>query len=222
MKPIVKICGLQSAGDLSCLSGAPVDYAGFVLAPSKRQVSIAQLRELVMQLPPGITPVAVTVNASVAKQREVIERTGITHLQLHGDEDAAHCRTLKKQLGSQLQLIKALPARGERTLRQISQYSGVADALLIDTYQPGQRGGSGKTFHWRDIPAYKAACRMAGLPLWIAGGLTPGNVGELIKNYAPDGVDVSSGVERGSGKEKELIRQFIKRVRQYDIEDDRA
>lgn len=213
MKTAIKICGLQTAEDCASLQHKPVQYAGFVLAPSKRKISINILCKLVPCLPHSITPVAVTVNAPTAEIGSIVEMAGVTHIQLHGDEDAAHCVRLRQQLSPHIRLIKALPARGEKTLEQIACYAGVVDAVLLDTYQPHQRGGSGKTFQWHDIPAYQAACRRAGVPLWIAGGLNPDNVQQLIEQYSPDGVDVSSGVERDGIKSADLIEQFVKRVR---------
>lgn len=213
MHTTIKICGLQTEADVMSVNNVSADYAGFVLAPSKRQISIKKLCKLTQQLNQTVTPVAVTVNASEAEIGRIIEDAGITHIQLHGDEDVAYCEQLVQRFAANLTLIKALPARGEQTLQQIRRYADVVDTLLIDTYQPNLRGGSGKTFQWEDIPSYYETCHSADVPLWIAGGLNPSNVQQLIEQYAPDGVDVSSGVEQDGTKSEERIRQFVRKVR---------
>lgn len=120
---------------------------------------------------------------------------------------------IRRRYAPQVHLIKALPAQGSETVAQITRYGDVTDTFLVDTYQPDARGGTGKTFQWEDIPLYQRACRSVGRPLWIAGGLTPDNVGELIERYAPDGVDVASGIEQRGQKSKIRMQQFIQRVR---------
>lgn len=216
MMPAIKICGLQTEEDVGHLFDIPVQFAGFVLAESPRKITINKLCKLVNRLPRLVTPVVVTVNAPVSELGVLIEKAGVTHIQLHGDEDPAYCEQLREIFGQTLRLIKALPARGEETLAQISRYENVIDTLLIDTYQPHQRGGSGKTFQWESIPAYQETAQRAGLPLWIAGGLNPDNVKKLVTRYHPDGVDVSSGVEHNHKKCAKLVSQFVKRVRQHD------
>lgn len=213
IKPTIKICGLQSEGDVIAVNDVSAQYAGFVLAPSKRQISINKLCKLVSRLQNSVTPVAVTVNASAAEVGRMIEEAGVTHIQLHGDENVTHCAQLRQRFAPNITLIKALPARGEKTLQQIRRYGDVVDTILIDTYQPNLRGGSGKTFQWHDIPAYQEACRAINVPLWIAGGLNPDNVQRLIEQHAPDGVDVSSGVEHEGIKSANRMRQFVRKVR---------
>ena len=86
------------------------------------------------------------------------------------------------------------------------------DVLLLDTFDP-QGGGSGKTFRWEAIPPYAEWAAGEGVPLFVAGGLTAGNVGELIAAFAPAGVDVSSGVETDGVKDLQKIRDFARKVK---------
>lgn len=213
MKPSIKICGLQTEADVTSINDVAVQYAGFVLAPSKRQVSINTLCKLLPRLKKTIVPVAVTVNASESEIGRMIEEAGVTHIQLHGDEDVTFCEQLRQRFAPNVTLIKALPARGKNTLASIKHYGDVVDTILIDTYQANLRGGSGKTFQWHDIPAYQEASRAVSVPLWIAGGLDPDNVQRLIEQYVPDGVDVSSGVEHEGIKSVNRMRQFVRKVR---------
>lgn len=91
-------------------------------------------------------------------------------------------------------------------------YAGTVDAFLLDT--PG--GGTGRRFAWDVIPGYAAAARELGVPLFVAGGLDPGNVTDLVGRYGPDGVDVSSGVETDGAKDPAKIAAFLERVRDID------
>lgn len=213
MKVTVKMCGLRSEDDVASLRNLPVQFAGFVLAPSKRKITINTLCKLKTLLPHCVTPVAVMVNPTQKEVDDVIDRAGVTTLQLHGDELPDWCRAVRKRHGSRIALIKALAARGKETVEQMATYGDVVDTFLIDTYQPDARGGTGKTFRWQDIPAYLEAAREVRKPLWIAGGLTPENVQQLLTRYRPDGVDVSSGVEKNGVKSAERMQQFVQRVR---------
>lgn len=98
-------------------------------------------------------------------------------------------------------------------LGMLERYAGAVDAVLLDTLDPGMRGGSGKTFAWERIPAYQERAAELGLPLFIAGGLSPDNVRELTVQYSPYGVDVSSGVESEGAKDIAKIITFVERVK---------
>lgn len=216
MNVTIKLCGFRSETDIAHLHDLSVQFAGFVLAPSKRKITIKKLCKLTRLLPKSVIPVAVMVNPTEAEVDAVVKTAGVTTLQLHGDEDVTWCRSVRKRYGSDIHLIKALPAQGKDTLPKIAAYGSAVDTFLIDTYQHDLRGGTGKTFQWEYIPAYRKACQYVGRPLWIAGGLTPENVRELLTQYSPDGVDVSSGVERNGVKSAELMKQFVQRVKTFD------
>ncbi|WP_138492951.1 phosphoribosylanthranilate isomerase [Paenibacillus pinistramenti] len=98
----------------------------------------------------------------------------------------------------------------------LQPYLGAVDAVLLDTYDPIYGGGSGVAFDWTLIRPYQDWAQARQLPLMIAGGLNEENVGRLVSGYLPDGVDVSSGVERNGVKDTALIKAFVERVRDYD------
>lgn len=197
--------------DVMALNGLPVQYAGFVLAPSKRKVTIKELCQLVTRLHASVTPVAVFVNPTENDIKDVVEKAGVKTIQLHGEESVRACGAWRKKYG--VRIIKALLAASDQTIRRIEKYGSVADVILVDTFQKDVRGGTGKTFEWEDIPRYKEMCRQLNVPLWIAGGLNPDNVQTLITRYAPDGVDVSSGIEINGKKCAKKMKQFVERVR---------
>lgn len=117
--------------------------------------------------------------------------------------------------------FKAISIESDRPeserLSTLDPYAGCIDGLLIDTYDPVYGGGSGKTFAWDLIPPYQEWAKRQGIPLFVAGGLDSDNVSHLIGQYAPYGVDVSSGVESEPGvKDINKVMAFIERVKGND------
>jgi len=222
-KTMVKICGLQDVEVLKSMVHLPLDYVGFVFAPSRRRVSAEQAAVLAAVLAawqtakvPGAA--GVFVNPEMAELRELLTKVNLDVIQLHGHEGPEFCLEVKRAF-PQVQVWKALSVingnnKTGNSCNSIAGYAGVIDALLLDAYDPHQRGGSGQTFAWEEIPAYREQAAELGLPLFIAGGLHPGNVGELLDGYAPDGVDVSSGVETDGVKDLAKMTAFVERVKQ--------
>lgn len=221
----VKICGLQSVDMLASIAHLPIDHIGFVFAKSKRQVTPLQARELIQFVQSssskgGMKPltVGVFVNPSEAELRELLAAAPLDVVQLHGQESPEFCGWVKKQFGVQVfkvvsvQKTDASIPSPEAVASQLNPYLGHIDGLLLDTHDPVYGGGSGLTFAWDCIPVYQAWTRAARIKLLVAGGLTPDNVNYLVETYAPDGVDVSSGVETDGVKDINKITSFVERV----------
>lgn len=215
----VKICGLQSVEVLKSMIHLPVDYIGFVFAKSKRQVSADQAAELAAQLKEWKTSeipksVGVFVNPELAELSDIVKTAGLDVVQLHGSESPELCREVQEQLG--VQVIKAFSVLESGSLSgelKIEDYAGAVDAVLLDTYDPIYGGGSGISFAWEKALPYQAWAKGQGIPCWIAGGLNPDNVTELMRITHPDGVDVSSGVEMNGNKDIDKITAFVERVK---------
>jgi phosphoribosylanthranilate isomerase len=221
---LVKICGLQDVEVLKSMKSLPLDYIGLVFAPSRRKVSLERGAELVAELRswiPGRSPKAagVFVNPELEELQELLVAVPLDVIQLHGQESPDYCLAVKRAF-PQVEVWKALSVQDTKddapgnALASLELYAGAVDALLLDTYDPLQSGGSGRTFAWDVIPAYREAAAKHGLPLFVAGGLHPGNVGELLEHYTPDGVDVSSGVESDGIKDIIKMTAFVERVKQ--------
>ncbi|MEK4039911.1 phosphoribosylanthranilate isomerase [Paenibacillus sp. FSL L8-0493] len=220
---LVKICGLQDVEVLKSMLHLPLDYIGFVFAPSRRKVSIERAAELIAELPnwkTGEIPKAagVFVNPELDELNELLSVVHLDVIQLHGQESPAFCQQVR-QAYPQVQVWKALSvadqerdkAENEYTLED---YEAAVDAVLLDTYDPLQSGGSGRTFAWNKLPEYQEIAVRHGLPLFVAGGLHSDNVGELLDTYVPYGVDVSSGVETDGIKDIQKMTAFVERVKQ--------
>ncbi|TVY11623.1 phosphoribosylanthranilate isomerase [Paenibacillus cremeus] len=225
---MVKICGLQTVEAVRETAGLAVDHIGFMFARSKRQVTPEQAGELIRQgLPVKGTAgrpeaVGVFVNPSKEELSAVLDKAPLDVIQLHGQEDAAFCCWVKETFPGvcvfKVISVTSTSAGGEQSQDSspeaiLSSYKPYIDGVLLDTFDPVYGGGSGKTFDWDAIPPFLSWCRQAGIPLLVAGGLAPDNVADLIQTYAPDGVDVSSGVETDGIKDLTKIRSFVERVK---------
>lgn len=214
----VKICGLRHPDDARHLEGLPVAFAGFVFAESRRRVTPEEAATIAAALPPGVRAVGVFVNPGDTELETVLAAVRLDAVQLHGDEPPERCAQIRARFG--LSVIKAVgvPAEAEAPARDVARavarYAAVCDIILLDTASP-QRGGTGRRFDWHVIPAAFVAAHRAGARLWVAGGITPENVGDLVARHPLDGIDVSSGVETQGRKDPTRIRELVERVRAY-------
>jgi len=192
----VKICGLRSRDAVDAAVEAGADAIGFVFAEgSPRFIDPAGAASLVAGIPSGIETVAVVRNQPIDSVLDWARVSGVTTVQLHGDEPASDAERLREA--------------GFATIRAISidDYRERADELLgerllIDAVEPG----AGLRFDdalLLDSPPT--------IPWILAGGLDPDTVAEAVRVLKPAGVDVSSGVESSRGvKSPELIRAFVR------------
>lgn len=189
----IKICGNMTKSSVDAAARYGADYVGFIMSKSRRQVSPEAVAAMTKDLPEQVKKVGVYVNESLDFVRETAKIAGLDIIQLHGDEDMDYIAKL-----SDFEIFKAVKADDD-----FDKFPGLT--LLIDS--PG--GGTGKAFDWSSLDTKKIKN-----PYFIAGGLTPDNIAEAVKNF-PDayGFDVSSGVETGGQKDDEKIRTFIEGAR---------
>ncbi|MFC4808502.1 phosphoribosylanthranilate isomerase [Paenibacillus sp. GCM10023250] len=214
----VKICGLRDAETMRAMDGLPIDEVGFVFAKSRRQIAPELASELIaaarrLRNAEGAAPrtVGVFVNPTMDELRETLRIAPLDIVQLHGEESPSFCAEARSAFGVAVwKVLSVTPEDGADPdsdgSGRLQAYIGSVDGFLIDT----AGGGTGKTFAWSVIDRYKEAA--GGVPLYVAGGLHPDNVVELVKRYAPGGVDVSSGVETDGAKDMTKIRLFAERV----------
>ena len=203
MKTQVKICGITNVADAVAAAEAGADMIGLnFYEGSPRFLSLHTAAEISHALPPFVLRVGVFVNPEEAQVTEAIAACGLNLLQFHGDEPSEFCT----QFG--LMSVKALRVRDAESLQTLENFN--TDAFLLDAYSKSGLGGTGEKFNWElAIEAQKF-----GKPIFLAGGLTPENVGAAVKQVRPFAVDVSSGVESAPGKKDEAkVRAFIAAVR---------
>jgi phosphoribosylanthranilate isomerase len=169
---------------------------------SPRRVSLATAVAIARALPPFVLRVGVFVNPDETLVSRAIAECGLSLLQFHGDEASDFCT----QFG--VMSVKALRVRDAESLRPLADFQ--TDAFLLDAYARSGLGGTGEKFNW-DLAV---EAQKFGKPIFLAGGLTPENVGDAVKKVNPFAVDVSSGVESAPGKKDAAkIQAFIAAVR---------
>ncbi len=213
----VKICGLTNLADALAAAAAGADYLGFILWPGSpraiQPAAAAAICQTVRQQDRRPLLVGVFVNASGAEMAATMEQCGLDLAQLHGEEVPA-------LIGDP---ASPLYGRAYKALRPTSLAEAEAEAewylpplrqpnhpaLLLDTYHPQLRGGTGQAGDWR--AAARLAAQIPGLML--AGGLTPTNVAAAVQQVRPFAVDVAGGVEQTPGiKNHDALRAFIHAV----------
>lgn len=194
---LVKICGITSLEMAKIAVHAGADFLGFVFARSKREVSAAQAKEIIQQLPACIQTVGVFVNQNMREIEAIVQKTGLDFVQLHGEESA---ETVRK---STCPVIKSLPGTKDG-LKKAAQYDTASYLLMDSPPLPHAHGGNGISFNWSILEGNTISSRLI-----LAGGLTPENVADAIKQVNPIGVDVSSGVETDGRKDPDKIKAFI-------------
>jgi phosphoribosylanthranilate isomerase len=198
----VKICGLTRRADVEVAVAAGADALGFVFAPqSKRVLQMQNAAELVARVPAFVSRVGLFMDQDPGAVAEVLDRVPLSLLQFHGTERADFCR----QFG--LPYIKAVSMDSPEAVKRAEDEYFDSAGLLLDSHPVGGVGGTGEVFDWSMIP-------VTHMPLILAGGLMPGNVGQAVQQVRPWAVDVSSGVEDAPGiKNNELMRKFIKEAK---------
>jgi phosphoribosylanthranilate isomerase len=199
----IKICGIKTVTDALAAMDAGADLMGFNFYPkSPRYIDVGRCRDImsVMRRYGHITYVGVFVNASVAEVRATMETCGLSLAQLHGDETSEMLRELN---GKAFKAFRGIPQSIDGFARR------AAPVLLVDASVKGSYGGTGVTADW------KSAAELAKkYPLLLAGGLTPENAAEAVKQVKPWGVDVASGVESAPGeKDPKKMKAFVQAVR---------
>lgn len=195
----IKLCGLKRPQDIQAANELLPAYIGFVFAPkSRRYVHPDRAEELRRMLNPGIIPVGVFVNETPETVAALLDRGIIDIAQLHGKEDAAYIRRLRQL--TQKPLIQAF--RVDTPADVAAAQASTADYVLLDS----GAGGTGTCFDWSLLQDIQR-------PYFLAGGLTPENVGGAVATLHPYAVDVSSGIETDGAKDKEKMTRFVRAVR---------
>jgi len=201
----VKICGITNWADAKQAVDAGADFLGFnFYAKSPRHIRPSKARQIVRKLPKRISAVGVFVNEDEEKMRETARTVGLAALQLHGDETPAEVARLRRTLP----VVKAVRAGRSFRPAQLAKFKR-ASAILLDGFDKRRRGGTGKIFDWNVARRARPYGR-----IFLAGGLTPENIGEAIRTARPYAVDVCSGVGAKPGKkDPRRVRALMDAVR---------
>ena len=203
MPALVKICGITTVEDAAAAVEAGADALGFIFVKqSPRYISPASAAAIIAGLPRTVLKIGVFVDAAEAQVASMLRDCGLDRVQLHGNESVEVCSRVS------CEVIKAFRVKDQASLAPLRQYH--VSAFLLDSYVPGQLGGTGAKFNW-DLAVQ---AKEFGRPIFLAGGLTPENVADAVAKVGPYGVDVSSGVESAPGKkDHRKVREFVRRAK---------
>ena len=213
---IVKICGLTSLEDALAAAKLGADYLGFNFYPkSPRCIAELNCERIVAALRerfPQLVCAGVFVNHPPADILRIVKRCSLDAAQLSGDEPPEALAALAQ---ARVPAFKAVRTPiDEDLLSRLAEAGTAKPALLLDAHVAGRYGGTGRTADW-DWARAVAARR----PVFLAGGLTPDNVGDAIRRVRPWGVDTASGVESAAGrKDRRLMAAFLSAAAQADRE----
>lgn len=200
----VKICGVTTVEDALAAVDAGADSIGLNFhPPSARFVDLEKARAIREALGDSVKVIGVFVDRPPAEVKQVATELSLDAVQLHGSE------TAQAFFPFSFPVIRALRVRGPESLHGLDDWIESAALLLDGGGAVGAFGGV--AFDW-SLAKRKSESHP---PLWLAGGLNPGNVADAVRQTRPALVDVASGVESSPGRKDEaLMRAFIKAVRE--------
>ena len=218
---IIKICGIKTLKDSLAAIDAGADYLGFNFYPKSvrfiEKEICAEITSVLKRAHPNIKLVGVFVNLPVDEVKDILETCSLDLAQLHGDEtpeivtafDGRAFKAIRLSAQSQEQVSTSVFP----FLKSVPE--SASPAFLVDAAVKGLYGGSGITADW------PAAAELAKrYPLLLAGGLTPENVADAVRQVKPWGVDVASGVESAAGeKDASRMKAFVRVVKRLEIRD---
>ncbi|QEL19391.1 phosphoribosylanthranilate isomerase [Limnoglobus roseus] len=206
----VKICGVTTPDDVRMVGEAGADAIGLNFYPkSPRYLDPHAAVDVLKAFPPFVSPVGVFVNTPLRQATAIAFQLGLRGLQTYDDQPPseslfpfAHVPAFRVQDAASVDAVKIFVERATAVGRRPA-------AVLIDSYVAGEMGGTGHKAPWHLLAGFDP-----GVPLILAGGLTPDNVADAIRQVRPWGVDVASGVESRPGhKDAEKVRAFVKNAR---------
>ena len=209
----VKICGVTTEADRVAVVDSGADALGVihgVPVDSPREVDADTARDIVDGVPPLVTSVLVTMPKTVQEAVRRVERVQPDAVQIHGGLSPAELGALDRRVSQSI--LAVVDPLGQ----DVADVAAHADALLVDSVDADGGGGTGETHDWERTREIVASL---SVPVVLAGGLTPENVGGAVRTVRPFAVDVASGVEASGGrKDHEAVAAFVESVRAADRE----
>ena len=206
---LIKICGIQNEDTLLCCENNNINFFGMIFYPkSPRNISLENASLLQKKSEHlNINGVGVFVNKNINELEEIINNLKLSFIQLHGSEDEAYLKTLKK---NNVKIIKSISISQKEDFKEIYKYKS-ADYFLFD-YKPLKDelpGGNSKRFDWNLLKNLQT-----DKPWFLSGGININNIQEILLDIKPFGIDLSSGVEKELGiKDNGIINNFIGKLK---------
>ncbi len=204
--PKIKICGITNLNDARLAMKNKTDIIGFIFAKSPRQIKINEAKKIIKNIC-NLKYAGVFVNEKTKKINNLIKTLKLDFVQLCGEEKIKDIKKIKNT-----EIIKVIRPRTKKELiNKIKKYKNHVDYFLLDTYKKGIYGGTGEKFNWDFINVIKKSKK----PYFVAGGIKPENIKELLIKYKPYAIDVNSGIEKSYGKKSEKkIKLLFKKIKE--------
>ena len=211
---LVQIYEVQTPEEAVALARLGVDHIGVLVGDGAfpRELSTDRARAIFTALPPGAKRVALSLSADPAEIARVVELTGPNIIHIGAAVELFSVRNTRalKDAFPDVQIMRSIPIVDEGSVECAKDYRGVADFLLLDSHEPGDRqiGGLGRTHDWS---ISRRIVGEVGVPAILAGGLDADNVGAAMAAVRPAGVDSKTKTDRadGNGKDLEKVRRFV-------------
>lgn len=198
MAPVIKVCGIQNPEEALGAVAAGANTIGMLLGVPdyvEDKITPGEAKRIVEALPDGIRTVMVTHLPERDEIIRIAEYTGVTTIQIHDDMSPEDMKRLREKL-PEIEIIKTVHVRCEDAVKKAKEYEAFCDMILLDTMSGNRIGGTGETHDWN---ISKEIVDELNIPVILAGGLTPGNIGDAIRKVKPAGIDANSGLEDDDG-----------------------
>lgn len=222
----VMLCGARSAEDISMLVEEGVEGIGLITEVAQEIpccLSREKAETLCRVIPPPVSSILIVTEESIDEICYIVSYVNPDLLQLHGYNSPEQVAVLKQMLPA-IKMVKTLHIRGEDLVEHedplyvVHRYlSAGIEALLLDSVGEQKYGSTGKTLPWSLARRIRQA--IYPVPLILAGGLEPGNVGEAIRAVRPFAVDAFSSVTEQGRLQRKKVRRFIRAVKGISPED---
>ncbi len=206
MSTRIKFCGATTWSDVELAIESGADAVGMIFAPSPRRIAMDEARAIAARIAGAISTVGVFVDPTHEEIEGVRELFPQMSVQLSGNESPEFADAIRAEVIKVLHVEAATSSDLETACARYPRAR-----ILFDTRAQGTYGGTGLTFDWTRV-ARLARSHAA----YVAGGLTPENVGHLVRTVRPFGVDVRSGIETNGHKDARKMRAFVEAVRSTD------
>jgi phosphoribosylanthranilate isomerase len=211
--PLLKICGLRQPDQAAAIAGMGVAAIGVIAVQSSPRFVLPERRAELFLAAKTARPSCLGVLVVADPQAADLEWLGCGQghdiVQLHGQESAERCQELRQSLG--VKVWKALRLRDPNDLALAADYAHHVDGLLLDAWVADQLGGTGQRLPLEWLQGFKPE-----VPWWLAGGIASKALAEILSQVQPNGLDVSSAVEKSPGdKDLQGVAELVRAVNHY-------
>ncbi len=211
MRIRVKICCMASIAEARMAVAHGADCVGLVgdMPSGPGVIADTLARDIARSVPPGVASVLLTSRTEAEDIADHVAFCGVNTVQIVNHIDPAVHERLE-QLVPAVRRLQVIHVESGEALRLIRFYADRVHGFLLDSGRPGaavpELGGTGRAHDWTVSAEF---VRRSALPVFLAGGLNPGNVAEAIRQVGPYGVDLCSGLRSPVRLDETKLRAFM-------------